>query len=129
TGTSVNLDVVHWGYYPCAVEGPCTNTFAAHHKPLVEMVFSSLFMHASWIHIIGNMLFLWIFGNNVEDAMGRVTFLLFYLAAGIAETALQTFVTLHWSGAAGASGTTIGGSGAMEGVLGGHTELLPRANV
>jgi membrane associated rhomboid family serine protease len=129
TGTSVNLDVAHWGYYPCAVESPCTNTFAAHHKPLVEMVFSSMFMHGSWLHIIGNMLFLWIFGNNVEDSMGRVKFLLFYLAAGIAATALQTFVTLHWAGANGASIPNIGASGAIAGVLGAYLVLLPRATV
>jgi membrane associated rhomboid family serine protease len=129
TGTSVNLDVAHWGYYPCAVAGPCTNTFAAHHRPLVEMVFSSMFMHASWIHIIGNMLFLWIFGNNVEDAMGRVKFLLFYLAAGIAATALQTFVTLQWAGANGASVPNIGASGAIAGVLGAYLVLLPGASV
>jgi membrane associated rhomboid family serine protease len=129
TGTSVNLDVAHWGYYPCAVEGPCTNTFAAHHKPLVEMVFSSMFMHGSWIHIIGNMLFLWIFGNNVEDSMGRVKFLLFYLAAGIAATALQTFVTLQWAGSGGASVPNIGASGAIAGVLGAYLVLLPRATV
>ena len=128
TGTSVNLDVARYGYYPCAVEGPCVG-FATHHKPLVEMVFSSLFMHASWIHIIGNMLFLWIFGNNVEDAMGRVTFLLFYLAAGIAATALQTFVTLQWAGANGASVPNIGASGAIAGVLGAYLVLLPRATV
>ena len=129
TGTSVNLDVAHWGYYPCAVEGPCTNTFAAHHKPLAEMVFSSMFMHGSWLHIIGNMLFLWIFGNNVEDSMGRVTFLLFYLAAGIAATALQTFVTLQWAGASGASIPNIGASGAIAGVLGAYLILFPQARV
>jgi membrane associated rhomboid family serine protease len=129
TGTSVNLDVAHWGYYPCAVEGPCTNTFAAHHKPLAEMVFSSMFMHGSWLHIIGNMLFLWIFGNNVEDSLGRVTFLLFYLAAGIAATALQTFVTLQWAAASGASIPNIGASGAIAGVLGAYLVLLPRATV
>ena len=128
TGTSVNLDVARWGYYPCAVEGPCIG-FATHHKPLVEMVFSSMFMHASWIHIIGNMLFLWIFVNNVEDAMGRVKFLLFYLAAGLAATALQTFVTLHWAAASGASVPNIGASGAIAGVLGAYLVLLPRATV
>ena len=128
TGTSVNLDVARWGYYPCGVEGPCIG-FATHHKPLVEMVFSSMFIHASWIHIIGNMLFLWIFGNNVEDAMGRVKFLLFYLAAGLAATALQTFVTLHWAAASGASVPNIGASGAIAGVLGAYLVLLPRATV
>jgi membrane associated rhomboid family serine protease len=128
TGTSVNTDVAHYGYYPCAVQGPCVG-LATHHKELVEMVFTSMFMHASWIHIIGNMLFLWIFGNNVEDAMGRVRFLLFYLLAGIAATALQTFVTLHWSGAQGASVPNIGASGAIAGVLGAYLVLLPRATV
>ena len=63
-----------------------------------EGAFTSMFMHASWLHILGNMLFLWIFGNNVEDALGRVRFLLWYLAAGLAATATQTFVTLHYAG-------------------------------
>ena len=129
TGTTVNTDVAHYGYYPCAVQGPCTNVFAMHHKPLVETVFTSMFMHASWIHIIGNMLFLWIFGNNVEDAMGRGRFVVFYLAAGIAATALQTFVTLQWAGASGASVPNIGASGAIAGVLGAYLVLLPRATV
>jgi membrane associated rhomboid family serine protease len=128
TGTSVNTDVAHYGYYPCAIEGPCVGP-AIHHEPLVEMVFTSMFMHASWIHIIGNMLFLWIFGNNVEDAMGRVRFLLFYLLAGIGATALQTFVTLQWSGAVGASVPNIGASGAIAGVLGAYLVLLPTATV
>ena len=128
TGTPVNTDVAHYGYYPCAVEGPCIGV-ATHHEPLVEMVFTSMFMHASWIHIIGNMLFLWIFGNNVEDAMGKVRFVGFYLLAGIAATALQTFVTLQWSGARGASVPNIGASGAIAGVLGAYLVLLPTATV
>ena len=57
---------------------------------------TSMFMHASWLHIGGNMLFLWIFGNNVEDAMGRFRYLVFYLLGGFAATALQTLVTFHW---------------------------------
>jgi rhomboid family protein len=129
TGTSVNTDVAHYGYYPCAVEDPCTNTFAAHHEPLAETVFTSMFMHGSWIHIIGNMLFLWIFGNNVEDAMGRLRFLGFYLLAGIAATALQTFVTLQFASANAASIPNIGASGAIAGVLGAYLVLLPRASV
>jgi rhomboid family protein len=128
TGTSVNTDVIHYGYYPCAVEGPC-RSFARDHEPLVETVFTSMFMHGSWIHIIGNMLFLWIFGNNVEDAMGRVRFILFYLLAGIAATALQTFVTLQFADAAAASVPNIGASGAIAGVLGAYLVLLPAASV
>jgi membrane associated rhomboid family serine protease len=124
----VNKAVIDWGYYPCAVEGPC-ESFARHHHELVEIVFSSMFMHGGWIHIVGNMLFLWIFGNNVEDALGRVRFLLWYLAGGIAATALQTFVTLNWGGAHDASIPNIGASGAIAAVLGAYFLLLPSARV
>ena len=128
TGTSVNTDVAHYGYYPCAVEGPCEG-LATHHKHLVEMVFTSMFMHGSWVHLIGNMLFLWIFGNNVEDALGKVRFLLWYLAAGVAATALQTAVTLGFGTVRDASIPNIGASGAIAGVLGAYFLLLPRARV
>ncbi len=86
-------------------------------------------MHAGWEHILGNMLFLWIFGNNVEDALGRVRFLLWYVVAGLAAFALQTFVTLHYSTAAGASVPNVGASGAIAGVLGAYFILLPHAKV
>jgi membrane associated rhomboid family serine protease len=75
------------------------------------------------------MLFLWIFGNNVEDALGKVRFLVWYLAAGIAATALQTFVTLTFGTARDASIPNIGASGAIAGVLGAYFLLLPRARV
>src|SRR5437762_2053831 len=129
TGTSVNHDVAFYAYYPCSLEGPCATFVPAGHLPWYEGVFTSMFMHGSWVHIGGNMLFLWIFGNNVEDAMGKVRFLLWYLAAGIAAMALQTFVTLHFSGAAGASIPNIGASGAIAGVLGAYLVLLPQARV
>jgi len=86
-------------------------------------------MHASWEHILGNMLFLWIFGNNVEEALGPVRFLLWYLAAGIAAMALQTLVTLHFASSSGASIPNIGASGTIAGVLGAYFVLLPRARV
>ena len=129
TGTPIDRDVIDWGYYPCAVQGPCVGDFAPNHQPLVETVFSSMFMHGGWLHIIGNMLFLWIFGNNVEDAMGKVRFVVFYLAAGIAATAAQTFVTLSFADAQDASIPNIGASGAVAGVLGAYFLLLPRAKV
>jgi membrane associated rhomboid family serine protease len=75
------------------------------------------------------MLFLWIFGNNVEDYLGRLRFLVWYLAAGIAATGVQTFVTLHFSSVADASIPNVGASGAIAGVLGGYFVLLPRARV
>ena len=130
SGTSVDEDVIHYGYYPCTISGPCTGDLA----PLRDTswwdgAFTSMFMHGGWEHILGNMLFLWIFGNNVEDALGRVRFLLWYLGAGIAATALQTFVTLAFGNAADASIPNIGASGAISGVLGAYFLLLPRARV
>ena len=128
TGTPFEQDVIQYGYYPCAVDGPCVGP-AVGHESVWVMVFSSMFMHGSWIHIIGNMLFLWIFGNNVEDAMGRVRFLLFYLVAGIAATAVQTYVTLQFASVGDASIPNIGASGAVAGVLGAYLLLLPGARV
>ena len=125
----LNTHVESWGYYPCAVEGPCTTAAAQQHHEVVETVFSSMFMHAGIVHIGGNMLFLWIFGNNVEDALGRVRFLIWYLLAGIAATALQTFVTLHYGTAADASIPNVGASGAIAAVLGAYLVLLPHARV
>ncbi len=128
--TGVNKEVLHYGFYPCSLEGPCVRPASlVHHVSWYDGVFTAMFMHGSWIHVGGNMLFLWIFGNNVEDAMGKVRFLLWYLAAGIAAMALQTFVTLHFSGAAGASIPNIGASGAIAGVLGAYLVLLPQARV
>jgi membrane associated rhomboid family serine protease len=121
-------DIDRYAYYPCSVEGPCIGA-ARDHLPAWEGAVSSMFMHASWTHILGNMLFLWIFGNNVEDAMGRLRFLVFYLLAGFAATATQTFVTLHYSGVQGASVPNVGASGAIAGVLGAYLLLLPGASV
>jgi membrane associated rhomboid family serine protease len=118
----------HYAFYPCAVSGPCAG-IARDHLPWFAGVRSSIFMHASWVHILGNMLFLWIFGNNVEDVMGRVRFVVFYLAAGFAAALAQTYVTLHWSGTAAASIPNVGASGAIAGVLGAYLVLLPHARV
>jgi rhomboid family protein len=130
----VDYHVVKDGYYPCSVQGPCEpvqvgNTVFSHHLSWWEGTFTSMFMHGSWVHILGNMLFLWIFGNNVEDALGRVRFFFWYLAAGVAATALQTFVTLAFGTTQDASIPNIGASGAIAGVLGAYFVLLPRARV
>ena len=86
-------------------------------------VFTSMFMHGSILHIGGNMLFLWIFGNNIEDSMGRVKFLLFYLGGGIAAIAAQTLADTK------AEIPTVGASGAVAAVLGGYLLLFPKARV
>jgi membrane associated rhomboid family serine protease len=118
------------GYYPCTVQGPCHVPLPGIHPlPWYEGTFSAMFMHASWEHILGNMLFLWIFGNNIEDALGRVRFLVWYLAAGVAAMAAQTAITLFAGSAQDASIPNIGASGAVAGVLGAYFVLLPRARV
>jgi membrane associated rhomboid family serine protease len=128
--TGVNKEVFHYGYYPCTVSHECLAQLVPSDRlPWYEGAFTGMFLHGSWLHIGGNMLFLWIFGNNVEDAMGKVRFLLWYLAAGLAATAVQTFVTLKFSGAAGASIPNVGASGAIAGVLGAYFVLLPQARV
>ena len=126
----VDYHVIKDGYYPCALQGPCTEPATlVHHLPWWEGAFTSMFMHASWQHILGNMLFLWIFGNNIEDALGPFRFLLWYVGGGLAATALQTFVTLDFGNASAASVPNIGASGAISAVLGAYFLLLPNAKV
>jgi membrane associated rhomboid family serine protease len=84
---------------------------------------TSMFMHGSLLHLAGNMLFMFIFANNVEDSMGRVRFLAFYLLGGLAALALQILVD------PGAAVPTVGASGAIAAVLGGYILLYPRARV
>jgi membrane associated rhomboid family serine protease len=88
-----------------------------------------MFMHGDWLHIIGNMLFLWIFGNNVEDSLGKIRYLIFYLLGGFAATALQTFITLTYATQAESEIPNLGASGAVSAVLGAYLMLLPRASV
>jgi rhomboid family protein len=126
-GRGLDFHVFHDGYYPCTFRGPCELPF--HALPWYEGAFTSMFMHASWQHILGNMLFLWIFGNNVEDALGRVRFLIWYLAAGVAAMAAQTAATLLAGVTHDASIPNVGASGAIAGVLGAYFLLLPRARV
>lgn len=134
TGTPVEQDAAADGYYPCTVARPCVplqvdDHVFRHHLPFWEGAFTSMFMHASWSHIIFNMLFLWIFANNVEDALGRGRFLIWYLLAGLAATATQTVVTLRFGTVRDASIPNIGASGAIAAVLGAYFLLLPRARV
>jgi membrane associated rhomboid family serine protease len=86
-------------------------------------VLSSMFMHGGWLHILGNMLFLWIFGGNVEDAMGRVRFLVFYLVSGVGAAAAQVISEPD------SLIPMVGASGAIGGVMGGYLVLYPRVKV
>jgi membrane associated rhomboid family serine protease len=86
-------------------------------------VFTSMFMHAGWIHLLGNMLYLWIFGDNVEDSFGHAKFLIFYLLCGIGATLAQLVFT------ATSSVPNLGASGAIAGVLGAYIVMFPRGQV
>lgn len=86
-------------------------------------IFSSMFLHGSWMHLAGNMLYLWIFGNNVEDAMGHFRFIVFYLLCGAAAALAQSLAAPE------STIPMIGASGAIAGVLGSYLLLHPRANV
>ena len=124
-GGGLEAAVNEGAFHPCEVDGSCR--VIGEDWPLT--LFTSMFMHGDWLHLGGNMLFLWIFGNNVEDSMGRVRYLAFYVLAGVAATALQTVVTLETAGDAAAQIPNLGASGAISGVLGAYFVLLPRANV
>jgi rhomboid family protein len=91
--------------------------------PVWATMFTAMFLHGGWLHLIFNMLYLWIFGGNVEDAMSRPRFLGFYFACGIVATATQVVV------ATGVATPMIGASGAVAGVLGAYLVLYPRARV
>jgi membrane associated rhomboid family serine protease len=86
-------------------------------------VFSAMFMHGSWLHLGGNMLYLWIFGDNVEDSFGHLKYLMFYLLAGIAATFAQ-FAAMPESGV-----PNVGASGAIAGVLGAYILMFPNARI
>src|SRR3989337_1070678 len=82
-----------------------------------------MFMHGGWLHLFGNMLFLWIFGDNVEDRFGHLKFLIFYLLAGVAGTLAQFAVAPH------SNVPNVGASGAIAGVLGAYILLFPQSRV
>ena len=112
-------------YHPCEVE----RSFRVVGEDWPTTIFSSMFMHGSWSHLIGNMLFLWIFGNNVEDTLGRFRYILFYVLGGLAATAVQTFVTLGYGTPADGRIPNLGASGAISAVLGAYFLLVPLGTV
>lgn len=115
-GSDVNRFFLTFGAIPCEIVF-YTNFFA------LFTIFSSMFIHGSFEHIIGNMLYLWIFGNNVEDAFGHGKFFLFYLICGFFGSGLQ--ILIHPTSKI----PLIGASGAISGILGAYLVLYPRARV
>jgi rhomboid family protein len=120
----LDSSVLHASFYPCAVNGSC-------HAPLPWGVswFTAMFMHGSWGHILGNMLFLAVFGKNVEDAFGHVRYLAFYIVGGFVATMTQTLMTLLAGSAAAEQAPLLGASGAIAAVLGAYFVLLPESRV
>ncbi|MCX7824746.1 MAG: rhomboid family intramembrane serine protease [Verrucomicrobiae bacterium] len=92
-------------------------------RGLIQPLFSSMFLHGGWAHIIGNLWILWIFGDNVEDRLGRFRYLLFYLASGVVAALLHIVTNWH------SELPTIGASGAIAGVMGAYFLLFPHARV
>jgi len=107
--------IIQWAFVP--------SRFLANPVADSPTLFTSMFMHAGLLHIGGNMLYLWIFGDNVEDSFGHVKFLIFYLLCGLAATGLQLVFSLD------SSIPSLGASGAIAGVLGAYILLFPRARV
>ena len=112
-------------YRPCELVNECPNIG----EGWPVNAFTAMFLHGDILHLAGNMLFLWIFGNNVEDALGRIRYLVFYLLGGFAATALQTFITLGFGTTGDAEIPNLGASGAISAVLGAYFVLLPNARV
>src|SRR5689334_1199708 len=107
--------IMKWSFVP--------SRFMANPAGEFVTIFTSMFMHAGWVHLGGNMLYLWIFGDNVEDRFGKVQYLIFYLLCGIAATFAQLAFSI------GSSIPNLGASGAIAGVLGSYIVLFPQGQV
>ncbi|MDP2660306.1 MAG: rhomboid family intramembrane serine protease [Dehalococcoidia bacterium] len=121
-GRGLDSFINHWAMTPALVT---THPLAwsSSYPPVITTVFTSMFLHGGWTHILGNMLFLWVFGDNVEDSMGSLRYLLFYVAAGVAAAAAQIFM------GADSRVPSLGASGAISGILGAYLVLYPGAKV
>ncbi|OBG99821.1 MULTISPECIES: rhomboid family intramembrane serine protease [unclassified Mycobacterium] len=116
--------VLRAAFYPCSVENACPTA-----EPWGFSWITAMFLHAGWDHILGNMLFLAIFGKNVENALGRLGYLVFYFAGGFAATMAQTAMTLLFGAASDARVPTLGASGAIAAVLGAYFVFFPDSRV
>jgi membrane associated rhomboid family serine protease len=135
-GTTGNERVFEYGAIPVEITHPGTvcvsdaamtqiqcGNFHASQAPFWVTVFTAMFLHGSLLHLGGNMLFLWIFGNNIEDSMNRAVFVAFYLLGGLAALGVQVLADTN------SVIPTVGASGAIAGVLGAYARLYPRARV
>lgn len=118
TVQALRASVEAFGAVPCEVTQACPRSGLGW-----SAVLTSMFMHGSWEHLLGNMLFLWVFGNNIEDSMGHLRFIVFYLVCGVAAALAHIYV------APNSAIPTVGASGAISGIMGGYILLYPRVRV
>ena len=116
--------VFHASFYPCTVDHSCSGP-----ENWGVSWITAMFLHGSWGHILGNMLFLAVFGKNVEDAFGHLRYLAFYFAGGFVATMAQTLMTLAFGSAAEGRIPNLGASGAIAAVLGAYFVLYPNSKV
>ena len=121
---NLNHAVFHASFYPCSVNGTCHAP-----EPWGVSWITSMFLHGSWDHILGNMLFLAVFGKNVEDAYGHLQYLVFYFAGGLVATLTQTAITLWFGTSEAARVPNLGASGAIAAVLGAFFILYPSSTI
>ncbi len=114
--------VYHMGAIPYEIVHP-RDIFNRHGFPYPLTIFTSMFLHGGLLHVLGNMLYLWIFGNNVEDNLGHIKFIVFYLLCGIAAAGLHIYLNQD------SRIPMIGASGAVSGVLGAYILLYPQAKI
>jgi len=118
TMQALEASVLHFGTVPCEITGVCAVQGLSG-----GAIVTSMFMHGSWEHILGNMLFLWVFGNNIEDSMGHLRFLAFYLLCGVMAAGAHIYFN------AASDVPAVGASGAISGVMGAYIVLYPHARV
>jgi len=121
---NLNSAVYHASFYACMVDNACRGP-----EPWGLSWITAMFLHGSWDHILGNMLFLAIFGKNVENALGSLRYLAFYFAGGFAAMMTQTAMTLLFGTTADAQVPNLGASGAIAAVLGAYFLLYPGSRV
>jgi membrane associated rhomboid family serine protease len=115
---ALEASVFAYGAIPCEITARCAVEGLSWGG-----VLTSMFMHGSWEHIIGNMLFLWVFGNNIEDSMGHLRFLLFYLICGLAASLAHVYFNVS------SDVPAVGASGAISGIMGAYVLLYPNVRV
>jgi membrane associated rhomboid family serine protease len=121
---TLNKFIADYSLVPCEYTSHCAHyLYPGTPHPFYITMFTSMFLHAGWLHILGNMIYLWVFGDNIENAMGHFRYIVFYLICGIAANALEIGTAVN-SNAPG-----LGASGAIAGILGAYLMLYPRSRV